>query len=345
MGSSPRSGATRRAIGVGAAGLLVAAGLVALLGGGWWRRPPSPGGVAEALVGQERVLLVGGARPPVPLPEGVAVVLPSSSEAIRSALDGTDPAALDAALAEGGITRVLVDATVGGGGRGDGATLGDRLAGADHVPGLLGDRLDRRAHVYRRPSTPPVPPHLAPSLAVVARALLAGARPPRFTSFPEPFRAPGNVEVMVMLRERGNPRLWRSARGSSIARGLVTAALVAKRRWTEREQAMGGQLDRRLPGLDVEVALLREDGTLVDRSRPFIDRMFAEPHGVAYERKGAWRYLLPLATREAGDGSAARAYEALFAQHGLPEDSFDRPDLRLYRLVVDRLAVSPAPDP
>lgn len=147
---------------------------------------------------------------------------------------------------------------------------------------------------------------------------------------------------MVLLREEGSPRLWRSARGSSIARALVLATVKARERWIERERAMGAPLDVVLPRLDVEVSLLLEDGTLGARDRAFVERVFTSAHGVAYEQRQSWRYLLPETTRQEGGGSAVRAYERLFAQNGLPPSTLESPSLRLYRLVVDPLSTSPS---
>ena len=87
---------------------------------------------------------------------------------------------------------------------------------------------------------------------------------------------------MVLVRDRGRPRLWRSARGSSVARGLLLAAQVARERWQEREAAMGGPIEEALPRMDVEVSLLEEDGTpaVFDRySNAFIKIYFPIPEG------------------------------------------------------------------
>jgi hypothetical protein len=181
-------------------------------------------------------------------------------------------------------------------------------------------------------------------MAVVARALIGGARPPRVSSFPEPLRRLRPVEVMVLLRDGDRPRLWRSARGNSIASALITAATVARQRWQEREQAMGTPLEQALERLELDVDLLEDDGTIGERSPAFIDRVFfIGVHGVGYERKGAWRYLLPDATREDGKGRPSQAYRKLFSDDGLPPDSFDRHDLRLYRMVVQTIATSSPP--
>jgi Arc/MetJ-type ribon-helix-helix transcriptional regulator len=179
-------------------------------------------------------------------------------------------------------------------------------------------------------------------LASVARGILDGRSPPPVGLFPEPLRRMRSVEVMVMIRAQGTPRLWRSARGSSIARALITACMVARERWHERAQALGGPLDRQLSRLDVEVALLHEDGTLSEASADFIQRVFTPVHGVAYERTRSWRYYLPDATREHGQGSAVAAYEALLRENGQEPAVLGEAQMRLYRLVVTSLGRSPA---
>jgi hypothetical protein len=148
---------------------------------------------------------------------------------------------------------------------------------------------------------------------------------------------------MVLLRSNGTARLWRSARGSSIARALITACVVARERWHERAQALGGPLDGQLSRLDVEVALLHEDGTLSEADPGFIDRVFTPVHGVAFERTRSWRYYLPDATREHGGGSAVAAYSALLIENGQEPSVLGEAQMRLYRLVVTQLGRSPAP--
>jgi len=216
----------------------------------------------------------------------------------------------------------------------------DTLHAYGHVRGLRADYLTADWGLYVSDPLQNLSTMLQTALATVARGVLGGQRPPRVTSFPEPLRRVQNVEVMVLIRRDGHALLWRSARGSSIARSLLMATQMARRRWTEREQALGGSLDRLLPKLEVEVALLHEDGTLGDRDAAFVDRVFSEEHGVAYERRGSWHYSLPEATRRDGDGLASRAYAKLFEDNGLPGKSLERDDLRLYRLVVTTLAVS-----
>ncbi len=108
---------------------------------------------------------------------------------------------------------------------------------------------------------------------------------------------------------------------------------------------MGSRLDDALARLDIDVALLENDGTLASRDRGFIDRAVKTEHGVGYEEGGTWRYLLPEARRRLGEQTAVAAYHHLFRRQGAPESTLERPDVRLYRLVVVPLAFSsPADD-
>lgn len=249
----------------------------------------------------------------------------------KTLLDSMESAGVDALLVEAGSRVEAED-----------VPLRQRLAAYQPVNGLQAIYLAPSHALYTRAVSADLG-RSAEVLPRIARTILEGQTPPRISRFPEPLRRIRNVEVMVLLRDRGRARLWRSARGSSVARALVTATVVARQRWEERESALGGPLDVRLPFLDVEVSLLEEDGTLGATSPSFVERVFYDGHGVAYERPGAWRYQLPDATEREGEGSAVRAYEALFSDNALPADSFRRPDLRFYRLVATDLGASPAP--
>ncbi len=284
-----------------------------------------------------RIALVGGPAPP-DLARSIAI---EPSAAIDDALDGTDEEALRSAMAEGGFGALLV-ARTSASAREPGASLRARLERYDALEMLRCLYLTPAAALYVPRTELALAPILSAALAHVARAVVGGAPVPRVQSFPEPLRRIRNVEVMVLLSESGRPRLWRSARGSSIARALLTAATVARQRWNERESAMGGPLSRVLPSLDVSVSLLEDDGTLGDRSSSFIESAFQPDHGVAFEYRGNWHYLLPDATRERGEGSAVRAYAALMGDQEMPSGSLERRDVRLYRSVARRLATSSA---
>ena len=213
------------------------------------------------------------------------------------------------------------------------------------MPGLQGAFLNRSAALYVLDPVRNWSPELRAGLAIVARRLVGGSTPPRIASFPDAVRKLEPVEVMVLLRSGDQPRLWRSARGSSFARALLTAAAVARQRWVERSAALGGKLDALLPSMSVELSLLQDDGEIGTRSESFVDTVTSLEHGVGYERKGGWHYLLPEATHKGGR-KPNRAYRQLFRDDGLPADSLGDADLRLYRLAVLPIGTSePEPKP
>ncbi len=301
-----------------------------------------------------RVAVVGGDDLLRLHADGTMLVAASQVEDLEQALAGTDEEALARVLTEHGIAALVVDGRIDTTSPEPAPTTEDEPA---RDQATLRERLLRYAPfehlqaVYLAPAAALYVPRtglvLQPpndfALAYVARAILGGARPPRVQSFPEPLRRIRNVEVMVMLEDGDRPRLWRSARGSSIARALLTASIVARQRWSERESAMGGPLGGQLASMDVEVYLLDEDGTLGSRAPAFVERVLTREHGVAFDHLGTWRYLLPDATRERGEGSAVRAYDALFEDSDMEPGSIAREDVRLYRLLARLLARSAAP--
>lgn len=321
--------------------LVTLLGVSAIALGGWllWSRGPSlDAGIAKELQRRGRVVVIGdpslvGARV-----EGTDLL---SDEFLEAALAERDEAALLEAMREANVGALLVASGPRLDDVGE-ASLASQLRSYRPLERLRAIHLTPTHAIY----APGVSADLGSSaelLPRIARAILEGDSPPRISRFPEPLRRIRSVEVMVLLRDAGQARLWRSARGSSVARALVTATVVARQRWAERAEALGGPLARRLPNLDVEVSLLEEDGTLGTTAPAFVERAFFPPHGVAYERPGVWRYLLPEATRTAGDGSAVKAYESLFADNALPTDSLRRRDMRFYRLVTTLVGTSAAP--
>lgn len=302
-------------------------------------------GLRRGLARRGRVAVVS-ARAWTNVPDGTEFVPVVPGTALANALRSELDDGVGAALRSARYDALLVDP-------GDlpaWASRGPVIALSRFVsaPGLVGRYLSRDAALYIPDTLSGIPRNHREALALVARRMLAGERPPRVQSFPAGLRAVEHVEVMVLLRSGPRPRLWRSARGSSIARAFLTAVRVAKTRWHERETAMGAPLSEALRRLHVEVALLQDDGELGTRTEAFIDRVVGQEHGVAYEHKGAWRYRLPEATREQGQGRPSRALSQLLLDHGLP-GQLSRPDIRPYRLRVRTLSVSPPiadkPDP
>ncbi|MGE0789631.1 MAG: hypothetical protein AB7S26_28420 [Sandaracinaceae bacterium] len=298
--------------------VLAVGGLAAV---GWVLATGAPSVSAELLHelrDRGRIAVVGGEDLARLGAEGAELTPSAQVPGLDAALDGDDVAALDAALQENGIGGLLVD------GRGpavEGAeTLREKLRAYQPLDAVRGVYLTPTASLYVRRRGLALTDEHREALARAARQIVGGARTPRLRAFPEPLRRTTNVEVLIMLERDGRPRLWRSARGSSIARALITAGSVARQRWIERETAMGGAIDdpsRGLPSLTVRVFLLEEDGTLGDRSNAFVERVFTREHGVAVENRGSWHYLLPQASRDRGDGSAVLAYRELFDDAGL----------------------------
>lgn len=324
--------------------LLGLAAVVMVTGSLWYaaRAPQARSGLQAALVGRGAVLWARRGAPDAALAHvgGVSLTRLSRATPLADGLSGDDPAALVAALKRAGQVALVVDA---GAVAAPPDSVWSRLSSYARVPGLRGLYLAPDVCLYGVDPWQALPDKLQLALATVARGMLAGKRAPRLASFPEPLRQVQHVEVMVMLRAGKRPRLWRSARGSSVAQALLTAARVARTRWGEREQAMGEPLDEALQRLTVEVSLLQDDGRFGSRDPAFLDRVFGPDHGVAFERKGAWRYLLPDATREAGGGHAVGAFARLLGDEGLEASALQSPDLHPYRLAVNVLAISPPP--
>jgi len=255
---------------------------------------------------------------------------------VKEALHGVDPDRLRVALRVAGLQGLWVPVSPDQP-SGVELPLVDRFASGGDVRGFRGELLTPEGLLYVIDETKWPVAISDRVLARVARGILEGSTPPPLDTFPEQLTRPQAVEVLVMLSGGRGPRLWRSARAQSIAEGLITASLAARKRWEERTETMGGPLAERLDQLDVEVAFLFDDGTFDPRAVSLIDALVKSQHGVAYEQPARWRYLLPRATHAAG--SPTEAYRRLFRDNGLPEDSFQRRDLRLYRIRMQTVSV------
>jgi len=259
-----------------------------------------------------------------------------ASAEVERALAGDDAEALASVLraARGSAIALLPQASRTG--------LGKQLASFAHVRGLRAAVLAPEIAVYAPVRELALSSAERDALAYVARALFRGAREPSVSSFPPSLRRLERVEVLVMLSARGEPRLWRSARGTSIARALLTATRVARDRWREREQAMGGPLSKRLLELDVEIAVLSEDGTLPGTQRSFVDAAITSSHGIGFDHRTAWHYVLPreVARRK---GGAFQALTMQISEQGLTTAILSESDTRVYRFVSLPLGLSKAP--
>jgi len=255
---------------------------------------------------------------------------------VQEAVKGTDPARLREALKGAGLQGLWVGVSVGLSVDAD-FPLAKRFAGGAVVRGFRGAVLTTQGLLYVVDETKWPVVISDRVLARVARRILEGSAPPPMDAFPKELSEEQAVEVLIVLSGGTGPRLWRSARAHSIAEGLITASLAARERWEERAETMGGPLGERLDQLDVEVAFLFDDGTFDAGATSLIDALVKPQHGVAYEQPARWRYLLPRATHRTD--SPTDAYEQLFRDNGLSEDSFGRGDLRLYRIRMQTVSI------
>lgn len=265
------------------------------------------------------------------------VELPEAYDALLGASDG---AALASVLRKEKATALaLVPGTRDRG-------LGKSLGSFAYVPGLTGVALSPLVAVYAPARVVGLDQKERDALVYVTRALLRGAREPSLSSFPPSLRRVQSVEVMVTLSQAGGaPILWRSARSTSIPRALLTATRVARDRWHERSATLGGPLRERLPSLDVSVSMLVEDGVLSEASPSLVDRAITKTHGLGFDYRSDWHYLVPADVQKRGNGSAHRALTELAKDYDLNLAMFAREDARLYRFVVESLGTSPASVP
>ena len=271
-----------------------------------------------------------------PAPRGLQWPSADAYPDVAAAVEGTDPDSLRAALESAELGGVWVGLSPNEP-WGPERPLRERFAAAGVVRGFVAEYIGPQGVLFVVDPTE-WPEGLAQEvLARAARQILEGGDPPPLDAFPEPLKTAQSVEVVVLLRGPTGPRLWRSARSQSIAEGLNTAALAARERWDERSATMGGPLEESLDELDVEVALLFDDGTLDVHSPAVIDAVVKPVHGAAYEQPTRWRYLLPAATH--AGRTPSDAYRALFADNGMAEESFERSDLRLYRMRMKTLSI------
>ena len=104
---------------------------------------------------------------------------------------------------------------------------------------------------------------------------------------------------------------------------------------------MGGPLVDQLASLDVEVALLAEDGTLLSTQPAFVDRAVSTEHGVGFDRRTAWHYVLPAEVQRRKGGAAALSQQ--LSDLGLSAAVLSESDTRVYRFVQTPLGTSRAP--
>jgi hypothetical protein len=219
-----------------------------------------------------------------------------------------------------------------------------RLARFEHVQGLRGLVFTPALAIYAPAGNVGFSEKERTALTYIARALLRGAREPSLSSFPPSLRRVESVEVMVSINTTSGSRLlWRSTRGTSIPRALMAATRVARDRWHEREAAMGGPLRDRLNNLEVEVNLLVEDGVMASAEPTFIDRAVTKAHGLGFDFRSDWHYLMPSDVQKRGSGSAYHALTELGKDYAVSPGALAREETRLYRFVATEVGVSPPP--
>ncbi len=341
MSSEASSTPVKSVAGPIAVGLLVFVLMLILgaLGGMWWLQVSAKKELVPELRDRGQLAVLGDESLAGTDAYGTVTVNVRRLPEVYAALKGSDEKALQAVMKRHRIQGILAgplkySATH------PNQSLSHKIINYAALDLFRAELLSERAALYVPYHPPPITPVMGKALARLARQLLQGSKPPALESFPAELLQPSNVEVMVLIRNRIEPQLWRSARSSSVARALLTAVQVAKERWAEREQAMGGALDSMLNDLTIEVWLLSKDGTLADRSDVFINHVFKPDHGVAYEHKSAWRYMLPEAVKKNAQGSAVQAYKQLFLAGGEAESSTQRRDIHLYRLRAVLLGIS-----
>lgn len=293
--------------------------------------------------------VVGGFVAPGPaaeLVEGEVESEPSSfvQSSILPALEANDGGTFVQTLDRSEqVSGVLVSTTESG------DSVAARLARFEHVDGLSAKLLSGDYAFYARSEALPIGEY-GELIPQIARQILGGASRPPLASFPPILREPGEVEVLVVLRDRGVRRLWRSARGTTIASALITASMTARSRWRERESALGGPLGDRLDRLDVEVYLIEHAGVLETRTLSFFERALPEPEagseaarvgpelevhgfGLAFNSTSGWKYLLPRATAETrARGGMGAAVERLFEEARMPDASLDNTGIEFFRI-------------
>ncbi len=320
---------------------LVAVGLVA------WAVRSGPLAPERAQAGLEAALehrgLVSVVGEPGAL-RGIDGLVPRevpSAGPLWAALRADDALAVTGALRRAGARALVVSVAVAR--RAPATSVLGRFGRFGVVPGFRTLYLDPSWVAVEPYATPAMTLEEREALARVARQMLVGSSPPRLAQFPVSLRVPFPCEVLVMLRRpAGDLALWRSSRASSLASGLLTSVGVARQRWEARTTTLGSSLADESARMQVEVALLVDDGTLGARTRGFLDAAISTAHGVAYDQPSSWRYLLPESDLLPRSARGSSGFRALFRDNQLPDDALRRDDLRLYRVRVEPLSVSPS---
>lgn len=192
-------------------------------------------------------------------------------------------------------------------------------------------------------------PNEGRALAELVRHLLKGHIMPERARLPQGYVEPMPVEIMVTLRDTSmglkTDRLWRSAKGNSIAEAVSTAAHAARLRWKERQDVLGGPLELKLPRLEIEVSMLVRNGSFIAPNAGWV-AAHVRGHGrwgIGIEKKDAWYYTFAPTTLKDNDGKAPRhtLLNKLLKDHNMNHETLKRPDVKLYRFEVVSLGISP----
>ncbi len=104
---------------------------------------------------------------------------------------------------------------------------------------------------------------------------------------------------------------------------------------------MGGPLSKSLLELDVEVTLLSEDGTLLGTQSSFLNAAVKAEHGVGFDYRTSWHYVLPRDMPR--QGGPSKALSSQLKEQGLTMAALAQTDARVYRFLPLPLGISRAP--
>ncbi len=294
---------------------------------------PARASVLEALKNRGRVLCLGDLECGSLHVDGTSWPAPESPSIIAAALVRDHSDDFVRALERGHIAGVLVAR-----GSAEPSTVWGALRNFAAVEGLRGVFVSEDVAYYELDPNPTVDAIYGLALATVSRRMLEGADAPQERSFPEPLRVARAAEVLVALRDGQTDRMWRSARGTSIANALLVATAALKTRWQERASAMGESLPSAMRHLNVVVSMMNDDGTLESQAGRTLDVAITDAHGVGYSDRSDWKYALPHAVRQAGGGRNALRH--LLEEAHESETTLLRADVRVYRFTVTEVGVS-----
>jgi len=279
---------------------------------------------------KRKIMWVADESPRVRLPQ---LHGPQQIKGAHVALAGQDPTVLRRTLAAAHVDGLYVSFSADK--LESASSVQQRLQTYAPVAGFRGEFIGHSTAIYVPDKSSKLDEERWSMLVTVARRILAGEAPPHLSSFPSDLRTSGAVEVMLLLRKHGQALFWRSTKGNSVALAFLSVVAATRDRWSQRSKFLGGPLAAALPQLDVELYVLRADGTLQSIDAAFLKQAVTTEHGVGLERGGQWFYVPP--ERVVIMGGAERALASLKRESGLRKGA---PNIRYYRLTAERMAVS-----